>query len=355
MTTCSYCGRANEPGALFCMDCGKPLSKAAAAQKAVPTPVPGDASAPAPAAMTQAPDLGDAASAAELTCPFCNGRIDGTLPYCPHCGRRLSAPGSGPACARCGSTVQPGTRFCATCGSSVSGEAAVSEGLSRPSSRPAPRTEFLVRLVLMNDTGDDLQTFESRATDTTVGRGEGDVRFPDDPFMSPLHVKLSWEDSKLVARDLGSRNGTWVFLEEPHRLAEGELLLVGSQIMRFRRLGYPGPYAPEVDATKRMGSLTPSADIASLTQLRADGSARDVIQLSPGRDLLIGREKGDWTFPYDPSMSAQHALVRSEDADFVVVDAGSRNGIAIAARGAMPLKDGSRILVGDKLLRIEIP
>ena len=332
------------------MDCGKPLGKAAA-KKAVPTPVPGDASAPAPASMASVPDLGGV-PVAELTCPFCNGRIDGTLPYCPHCGRRLSAPGSGPACARCGSTVQAGTRFCATCGAPL-GDAAA--GLSRPSSRPVPRTEFLIRLVLMNDTGDDLRTFESSAIDTTIGRGEGDIRFPDDTFMSPLHAKLSWEDSKLMARDLGSRNGTWVFIEEPHRLTEGDLLLVGSQIIRFRRLGYPGPYAPEVDATKRMGSLTPAADIASLTQLRADGSARDVIQLSPGRDLLIGREKGDWTFPYDPSMSAQHALVRSEDADFVVVDAGSRNGIALAARGAMPLQNGSRVLVGDKLLRIEIP
>lgn len=354
MTTCVYCGRANEPGALFCMDCGKPLAMAAAAKKAVPTPVPGDASAPAPAPMV--PDLGASApSPAAMSCPFCNGRVEEGLPYCPHCGRRLSAPGSGPACARCGSAVVAGTRFCATCGSALEGEPAAAAGLVRPSSRPVPRTEFLVRLVLMNDTGDDLQTFESHATDTTIGRGEGDVRFPDDAFMSPLHAKLSWEDSKLVARDLGSRNGTWVFLEEPHRLSEGDLLLIGSQIIRFRRLGYPGPYAPEVDATKRMGSLTPAADIASLTQLRADGSARDVIQLSPGRDLLIGREKGDWTFPYDPSMSAQHALIRSEDADFVVVDAGSRNGVALAARGAMPLKDGSRLLVGDKLLRIEIP
>jgi len=60
-------------------------------------------------------------------------------------------------------------------------------------------------------------------------------------------------------------------------------------------------------------------------------------------------------FPYDPSMSAQHAVVRSEDADFVVVDAGSRNGIALAARGDMPLRHRSRILVGDKLLRIELP
>jgi len=158
-----------------------------------------------------------------------------------------------------------------------------------------------------------------------------------------------------VVRDLGSRNGTWVFLEAPHRLLDGDLLLIGSQVIRFRRLGYPGPHPPDADATRRMGSLIPSADIASLTQLRSDGSVRDVIQLSPGRDVMIGREQGDWIFPYDPSMSARHAMVRSEDADFVVVDADSRNGVALAARGDMPLRHNSRVLVGDKLLRVELP
>jgi hypothetical protein len=54
-------------------------------------------------------------------------------------------------------------------------------------------------------------------------------------------------------------------------------------------------------------------------------------------------------------MSGQHAVIRSEDADFVVVDAGSRNGVALAARGAMPLKHQSKILVGDKLMRLELP
>lgn len=288
-------------------------------------------------------------SAAASSCPFCGGALSGPLPYCPHCGRRLSAPSSGPACARCGAAVLAGAKFCATCG------ATIDAGLSRPSSRPAPRTEFLVRLFLLDETGRTLQTHESDQQDTTIGRNEGDIRFPDDPFLSPLHSKLSWEDSHLVVRDLGSRNGTWVFLEQPHRLSDGDLLLIGSQVIKFRRLGYPGPHAPEVDATKRMGSLTPAADIASVTQLRADGSARDIIHLSPGRDLHIGRERGDWVFPYDPSMSAQHALIRSEDADFVALDAGSRNGVAVAARGAIQLKTGSRLLVGDKLLRIEIP
>ena len=97
-------------------------------------------------------------------------------------------------------------------------------------------------------------------------------------------------------------------------------------MFRFRRLGYPGPRPPEQDATRRMGSLIPGADIASITQLRSDGSARDVVHLSPGRTVTTGREQGDWQFPYDPSMSSLHASVRSEDADFVITDMGSRNG-----------------------------
>ena len=201
----------------------------------------------------------------------------------------------------------------------------------------------------------EVARFERKQAATTIGRMEGDIRFPEDQFLSPLHAKISWEEDGLVLRDLGSRNGTWVFLEAPHRLTDGDLILIGSQVLRFRRLGYPGPHTAEADATKRMGSMVPSADIASLTQLRTDGSSRDVIQLSPGRDVHIGRERGDWIFPYDPSMSAQHATVRSEDADFVLVDDHSRNGVAIAARGAMILHHGSRLMVGDKLLRVELP
>ncbi len=346
MTACAYCGRDNEPGAQFCMDCGKPMGKAAARKAAAAgaggrgaVAVPGTRTVVAPATGP-----GDAA-----TCPFCAALVGAGQQFCPQCGRRLGAPGSGPTCARCSSPVGLATKFCAVCGAPL--------GQVAPARRPAPgaaRTGGTVTLTLLDDSGSALQHFERSSPDTTIGRQDGDIRFPDDGVLSPLHAKISWEHDALVVRDLGSRNGTWVFLEAPHRLLDGDLLLIGSQVIRFRRLGYPGPHPPDADATRRMGSLIPSADIASLSQLRSDGSVRDVIQLSPGRDVTIGREQGDWVFPYDPSMSARHAQVRSEDADFVVVDADSRNGIAIAARGDMPLRHHSRILVGDKLLRIEL-
>jgi pSer/pThr/pTyr-binding forkhead associated (FHA) protein len=356
VTACPYCGRANDPGAQFCMDCGKPMAKSTGRTGAAASAGGGGeggavtAAGAAPATRVVARSALARDQGEPISCPFCGGRASGLQPFCPHCGRRLTAPGSGPNCPRCASPVEPGIKFCATCGAPLADVAAARRGLSGPS-----RAGATIALVLLDDLGNPVQRFERNAPDTTIGRQDGDIRFPEDVFLSPLHAKLSWEQGTLVVRDLGSRNGTWVFLEGAHRLLDGDLLLIGSQVIRFRRLGYPGPHPPDADATKRMGSLSPSADIASLTQLRSDGSVRDVIQLSPGRDVVIGREQGEWVFPYDPSMSARHALVRSEDADFVVVDANSRNGIALAARGDMTLRDQSRILVGDKLLRIEIP
>jgi pSer/pThr/pTyr-binding forkhead associated (FHA) protein len=208
-------------------------------------------------------------------------------------------------------------------------------------------------LAMLDEGANIVGRFELPQGETTVGREGAELEFPDDVFMSPLHVKLTVRESRITARDLGSRNGTWLFISEPHRLVDGDRILIGSQILEYRRLGYPGPNPPERDATRRMGSLVPSADIACLSQLRADSSVRDSIHLSPGRNLRLGREEGDYTFAYDPSMSGLHAEVRSEDADFVIADAGSRNGVAVSLRGTVELQPGFRLLVGDKMLRVE--
>jgi len=276
-------------------------------------------------------------------CPTCSAAVVPGLPFCPQCGTRLQAPSRGTSCATCATPVNPGAKFCAACGRSLTGS--VAARVSAPTSRAS--------LSLLDESAQVVKQFPLTRDETTIGR-DADIAFPEDTFLSPLHAQITVREGECGVRDLGSRNGTWVFTEAPHRLLDGDLMLVGSQIIRFRRLGYPGPHPPERDATRRMGSLIPSADIACLTQLRADGSARDVAHLSPGRHITIGRDRGDWLFPYDPSMSGTHAQVRSEDADFVLVDAGSRNGVAVAARGDVALTNGQRILVGDRMLRMEL-
>jgi len=209
------------------------------------------------------------------------------------------------------------------------------------------------KIALLAEDGETKRTYTLDTGEAVIGRGDADIGFPDDPFMSPVHARMDLRAGQLFLRDLGSRNGSWFFLDEPMKLADGDRLLIGSQVLRFRRIGYPGPHPPEADATRRMGSVVPQVDIAVIEQLRADGSVRDVFHLSPGRSVFLGRTTGDWTFSYDSSMSGKHAEVRSAESDFYVHDNGSRNGVAIAVRGERRLEAGHRVLVGDQVLRVE--
>jgi pSer/pThr/pTyr-binding forkhead associated (FHA) protein len=270
----------------------------------------------------------------------------------------MPATGTG-ACGQCGATFVPGADiFCTRCGTRV-GER-VSEEKVAPAAAggstvalAASRRGFGPKLALLGESGDVTRTYVLDTGEAVIGRGEADIRFPDDHYMSPMHARLEQRGGKLFLRDLGSRNGSWVFIDAPTKLVDGDFMLVGSQVLRFRRLGYPGPHPPEADSTRRMGSLVPTADVAVLEQMRGDGSVRDTFHLSPGRSILLGRESGDWLFAYDQTMSARHAEVRSEDVEFYVHDAGSRNGVAMAVRGERELKALSRILIGDQLLRVE--
>lgn len=372
MNLCAFCGRDNEPASRFCIDCGKPLVPAsvpapAPARAGVPSPSPqiaapvsarvGAGAAIPPTRVSQPPATPRGASATPAgaqpaRCPSCGRRVNPSLPFCGHCGTRtgLAASAGAAVCPSCGGGYSPGIdRFCAHCGTKVpiGGDASPTVALSAQARDAGPR------LSLLDGSGGVAQSYVVDRGEAIIGRADGDIRFPDDVYLSPIHAQFAVRDGELWVRDLGSRNGSWVFLDGPYRLQDNDLLLVGSQMLRFRRLGYPGPHPPEIDATRRMGSLVPSADIAVLAQLRADGSARDSFHLSPGRAVIIGRESGDWVFPYDQTMSGRHAEIRSEDGEFILADAGSRNGVAVAVRGERTVRRGQRVLVGDQILRVD--
>lgn len=363
---CAFCGRDNDPLAKFCLDCGKPVVSSGA--RVIPVPggvgaatIDRRASQGVPdTRISQQPATGANAGAGLKTpCRYCATPIDPSLPFCPKCGGRIAPTDPVPevssaVCGGCGTVVVPGVDiFCARCGTRVTMTA-------EPPSAPSPTAVFSARatvsgpkIAILNSAGAVTRTVMMETAEATIGRADGELRFSDDVYMSPVHAQLSFRDGQLYLRDLGSRNGTWLYQTEPYKLQDGDSVLIGSQILRFRRLGYPGPNPPEADATRRLGSAVPSADVAVLQQLRADGSARDTCHLSPARSVVIGRTEGDWIFPYDQTMSGRHAEVRSEDLEFIVLDLGSRNGIAVAVRGERPVKAGQRILLGDQTLRVE--
>lgn len=335
MIRCAFCGKDNDPREKFCLDCGKAVVDG------------GARGMPAPGAGLRIP------------CRTCTTPIDPALPFCPKCGSRVAPVAPTPAastavCGGCGNIVVPGVDiFCARCGARTTVTA--EPPLAPNSTAVFSARESIARpkIAVLDASGGVTHTVTLDGPDATIGRADGELRFGDDVFMSPVHAQLSFRDGQLYLRDLGSRNGTWLYQMEPYKLQDGDSILIGSQILRFRRLGYPGPNPPEADATRRLGSAVPSADVAVLQQLRADGSARDTCHLSPARSVVIGRTEGAWLFPYDQTMSGRHAEVRSEDMEFIVLDLGSRNGIAVAVRGERPLKVGQRILIGDQTLRVE--
>jgi pSer/pThr/pTyr-binding forkhead associated (FHA) protein len=367
VTACPYCGRPNDATARFCIDCGKPLNPTDARVASAVVPDPEAQPRPHPAPQPPVPSNSNAAgvpntrvstSAAPslAVCTRCGRTVDASLPFCAHCGNRVTASAVEGSCRSCGAPFQHGVDvFCARCGARVGERVSVIEQAVAAGTQVfgTGRREGGAKLALLNDSGDVAKIFTLDRGEAVVGRGEADIKFPDDVYMSPLHARFDLRDGVLWLRDLGSRNASWAFLDGAAKLVDSDRVLVGSQVLRFRRLGYPGPHSPEADSTRRMGSLTPALDVAVLEQLRADGSVRDTFHLSPGRSILIGRETGDWTFPYDQTMSGRHAEIRSEDSDFFVHDAGSRNGVALAVRGEQPLKRGQRLLLGDQILRVE--
>ncbi len=65
------------------------------------------------------------------------------------------------------------------------------------------------------------------------------------------------------------------------------------------------------------GPATPTADIAVMAQLRADGSVRDTFPVSSGRSITVGRDRGDWIFPYDVQEGSPYFRALRNDIEHV--------------------------------------
>src|SRR2546428_2349982 len=166
LSACQYCGRQNEADAQFCNDCGKPLTKSAVARAAVAA-----GSRSGGVSRTSGPPAPGMGAAPDPPAP------------CPLCGAIVTAYSGG----------GPERRF-----------------------SPDRLSDHSLTLGLLSEMATELQRFERRQNSTAIGRTEGDIRFPDDQVLSPLHAKLSCEERRLEVRDVSSRNGTSAFLDTPY-------------------------------------------------------------------------------------------------------------------------------------------
>jgi pSer/pThr/pTyr-binding forkhead associated (FHA) protein len=96
----------------------------------------------------------------------------------------------------------------------------------------SPNPGYSARVVQLLEGGGEGDVFPLKIGENMVGRGTGDVSFPQDGYVSSKHATITVNDGSLAVKDLGSANGTFVRINGHAPVNAGDLLLVGEQILR---------------------------------------------------------------------------------------------------------------------------
>jgi pSer/pThr/pTyr-binding forkhead associated (FHA) protein len=335
---CDQCDTFNAMAAPTCSSCGTPLTlgagnsnnKAAKKPNAPPTPA-------EPAFAPHSPAATAAAS------PAAQQQLDTTVAKGSSASARI--------CRECGNQIQPGFRFCGTCGAKVDGTA--------PKSHER-RTMFFgamqaarAKLVLIKGDGLDGISFTLAGQDHVAGRVDGPLLFQDDPYLSPRHANFYYKDNKLHVKDEGSANGVFVRIRGAVPVKTGDTFLVGEQVMRIDTTPpETAGLGPDAEGTYVFASPR-RASRFRLTQLLRGGDTGLVFR-ALGDRVSLGRDGNDINFPDDPFISGHHAQVQFGDTGLVLSDMGSKNGTFVRIREDMALAHGDYVFMGQQLLRVEI-
>jgi pSer/pThr/pTyr-binding forkhead associated (FHA) protein len=288
-----------------------------------------------------------------IKCERCGRENDPSLYTCLDCGQPLTRPPTRPpaapaataTCGRCGAARQPGFRFCSQCGAEVASTPAP-DAPGRPGVAPPQRG---ARLSSVRTDGTPGPAYPLKGPSCVCGRLEGEVLISDDPTISPRHAAFTLSGEQVTVEDLGSVNGTFLRIRAPHRLATGEEFRLGRQLLRVEPLPRPAPEGP---GSRAWGGADPGCRLR-LAQLLDGGGLGEIHPLREGENV-IGREAGEVVFPGDRYVSARHARIDLSGETITVTDLGSSNGTFRRIAGPTPLAPGDQLLIGAKLLKLEV-
>jgi pSer/pThr/pTyr-binding forkhead associated (FHA) protein/RNA polymerase subunit RPABC4/transcription elongation factor Spt4 len=316
-----------------------------------------------------------------LSCPRCGGINTESGVFCQHCGERFTH-GRGATsseavlktCPACGATNPGETNFCHDCGTALgspvlagqeteevslgTGDAAI---LATPA--PMPDTMDTVQVPIPTVSGARLINVRRDGTDGTchvisseqfdLGRTEGDLLF-DDPHMTGRHARIVHREGQFVILPLETRNGVYVRLRQPVELYDGDLFLLGKQVLRFEiPFEVEKTVRPAVEHGVVLFGTPVKPAWGRLRQLTAGGTTRDMYHLTRA-EVVLGREQGDIVFGDDEFLSRRHAQIQIRNNRVTLSDLGSSNGTFVRLRGQHLLSPGELIRIGDELLRFEI-
>jgi pSer/pThr/pTyr-binding forkhead associated (FHA) protein len=377
---CGQCDRWSPLGVAACPECSNELTLFGPPRTSVPPPAPAPVEIPKPpppptAVNAHAAERPRALPATKPTAtkgsaaagrPQAPGHDVGSRPQAPAGGRsgayqfatatksefadlsqeELMEQARNYICRSCSSGVPTGHKFCGRCGTGVPIEILNAQTLFFGDMQNPAKA----KLILIRGEGMDGLSFHLKAEQHIVGRN-GQLVFPDDPFVSPKHANFFYRDGKLVVRDEGSLNGVYVRVRGTVDLAAGDTFLAGEQLFRLD----PMPRASDgqdPDGTYFYSSPKHPSPFR-LTQI-LQGGAVGMTVCARGSSLQIGREGGDLNFPMDLYMSGSHCRIEEHGGKFTLTDLNSRNGTYVRIKSERDLAHGDYLFIGRKLLRVEL-
>jgi pSer/pThr/pTyr-binding forkhead associated (FHA) protein len=97
----------------------------------------------------------------------------------------------------------------------------------------SPKRASKMKLIQRLRGGEIGMIYRSRGETITIGREGNDVNFLDDPFISGKHAQISISpDGQVTLTDLGSKNGTFVRINDESELSNGDYVFLGQQLLR---------------------------------------------------------------------------------------------------------------------------
>jgi pSer/pThr/pTyr-binding forkhead associated (FHA) protein len=249
-------------------------------------------------------------------------------------------------CRSCSSAVPSGHKFCGRCGAAVPPEILNAQTLFFGDMQNPAKA----KLILIRGEGMDGLSFHLKAEQHIVGR-DGQLPFPDDPFVSRRHANFFYRDGKLVVRDEGSLNGVYVRVRGTVDVTPGDTFLVGEQLFRLETT----PKASDgVAPDKTFFYSSPKHPSPFRLSQILQGGALGMTVCARSHSLQIGREGGDLNFPVDLYMSGAHCRIEENDGHFTLTDLQSRNGTYLRIKTERDLVHGDYLFIGRKLLRVEL-
>lgn len=96
----------------------------------------------------------------------------------------------------------------------------------------SPDAGHRVRLIQLLEGGIRGGAFPLKDGENNIGREVGDITFPSDGFVSGRHAVINVTTDRIMLRDLGSSNGTFLRLSAPTFVDNGDQFLIGRQLVR---------------------------------------------------------------------------------------------------------------------------